>query len=131
LCRGQDADSKAGVITTALGRFRLIGLLEGASFLALLCIAMPLKYLAGCPLAVKAVGWAHGVLFLAYLAALLSVWSTERWSVKVAALAVIAALLPAGPFVFDAWLRRTAAAALMRASTASSRPVVGADTPSR
>src|SRR5690349_20635048 len=52
---------------TSLGRFRAIALLEGLSFVLLLFIAMPLKYLAGMPLGVKMVGWAHGMLFVLYL----------------------------------------------------------------
>ena len=58
-------------LSTALGRLRLAGLLEGWSFVVLLFIAMPLKYAAGQPEAVRVVGMAHGVLFLAYLAAIL------------------------------------------------------------
>jgi hypothetical protein len=38
---------------TALRQLRLVAFLEGSSFLALLFIAMPLKYLAGLPLAVR------------------------------------------------------------------------------
>ncbi len=51
---------------TPLNRFRAIALLEGLSFVLLLFIAMPLKYLAGMPLGVKVVGWAHGMLFVLY-----------------------------------------------------------------
>ena len=70
---------------TPLARLRLIGLLEGSSFLALLLIAMPLKYLAGQPLAVRAVGMAHGVLFLLYLLALVPVALDRRWGWKTCA----------------------------------------------
>jgi integral membrane protein len=86
---------------TPLARLRLIGLLEGSSFLALLLIAMPLKYLAGQPLAVRAVGMAHGVLFLLYLLALVPVALDRRWGWKTCALAMLASVLPAGPFIFD------------------------------
>ena len=48
---------------------RAVALLEGASYLLLLGVAMPLKYLAGMPGAVRAVGSAHGGLFLLYVAA--------------------------------------------------------------
>lgn len=83
-------------------RFRIIGLLEGASFLLLLFIAMPLKYLADMPLAVKVVGWAHGVLFIGYLLSLGQLALQERWSVLRIAAAVVAGLLPFGPFVLHA-----------------------------
>ena len=51
-------------IKTSIGRLRVIGFWEGVSFLVLLLIAMPLKYIAGNPEPVSIVGMAHGVLFL-------------------------------------------------------------------
>lgn len=94
------------MLATSLSRLRLIGFLEGLSFLMLLLIAMPLKYAAGQPLVVRYVGMAHGVLFLLYLLALVPVALDHRWSWKTAALAVLASVLPAGPFVFDAKILR-------------------------
>ena len=82
-------------------RFRYVAYAEGASFLVLLAIAMPLKYLAGLPLAVRVVGLAHGVLFLAYLVLVFDAVGAGRFSVKTAAWAVLASLLPFGPFVFE------------------------------
>ena len=90
----------------SLARLRVTGLLEGASFLVLLFIAMPLKYLADQPLAVRYVGLAHGVLFLLYLAALVPAALDHRWGWKTTALGVLASLLPGGPFVFDAKVLR-------------------------
>ena len=40
-------------LTNPLGRLRFTGMLEGASFLFLLGVAMPLKYAAGLPLFVN------------------------------------------------------------------------------
>jgi len=90
----------------SLTRLRLIGLLEGASFLILLGIAMPLKYLADQPLAVRYVGMAHGILFLLYLLALLPAALDHRWGWKTTVLGAIASLVPGGPFVFDAKVLR-------------------------
>lgn len=90
------------MLSSALSRLRLVGLLEGASFLLLLLVAMPLKYYADQPLAVRYVGMAHGVLFLLYLLAIVPVALDHRWNAKTTALAVLASLLPAGPFLFDA-----------------------------
>ncbi len=86
---------------TALGRFRLIGITEGYSYLVLLFIAMPLKYLAGFPEAVKIVGWTHGLLFILYMFALLKVKFTLDWSIKKSFVAFIAALVPFGTFILD------------------------------
>ena len=55
---------------TPLRQLRLVALLEGTSFVVLLFIAMPLKYLADLPLAVRIVGSVHGALFLMFLAVL-------------------------------------------------------------
>jgi integral membrane protein len=44
-----------------------VGKIEGYSYLALLFIAMPLKYLADIPTAVRIAGSIHGVLFVAFV----------------------------------------------------------------
>jgi integral membrane protein len=80
---------------------RRVALAEGISFLVLLGIAMPLKYLAGMPGAVKVFGWAHGVLFIVFCVALLRVWITAKWPILRCAAVFVAALLPFGPFVID------------------------------
>ncbi len=87
-----------------LSIFRLVALLEGISYLVLLLIAMPLKYIGGIPEVVKYVGWAHGVLFVAFVVLLAQVWYNLRWSFVTAALAFIASLLPFGTFILDAKL---------------------------
>lgn len=86
---------------TPAQRFKWVAYAEGASFLALLGIAMPLKYLAGLPQAVRVIGLAHGVLFLAYVWLVFDAFGAKRFSAKQAALALIASLLPFGPFVFE------------------------------
>ena len=94
------------MFNTTLGRLRVIALIEGVSFLLLLGIAMPLKYMAGIPIAVKVAGWIHGVLFIGFCLALMQVWSEHDWPLKRVATTFVAALLPFGPFVLD---RRLAA----------------------
>ena len=91
---------------TSLGRLRVIGWWEGVSFLVLLGIAMPLKYFAGWPHAVRVVGMAHGILFLLYLTAAIQAALDRNWSWKRTALVLLASVLPAGPFVIDAKILR-------------------------
>lgn len=93
-----------------LHRFRWIALLEGASFVLLLFVAMPLKYFAGMPLAVRVVGLAHGLLFLSYVGLLIALLARRQWSIARAAEAFGLGLVPFGPFVLDRSLRRELAA---------------------
>jgi integral membrane protein len=98
------------VLRDPLARLRLVGLLEGISFLLLLGVAMPMKYLAGEPGMVRIVGSAHGLLFLLFVAAMFQASVQLRWPLTRIAAALAASVLPFGPFVFDAHLRRTTAA---------------------
>ncbi|GAA5011340.1 DUF3817 domain-containing protein [Acinetobacter puyangensis] len=85
---------------------RIVGTLEGISFLVLLLIAMPLKYIWDNPIAVKYVGMAHGVLFLLFLGMLLLRCVQKKWPLRIFILGLIAAVLPFGPFVFDHKLKQ-------------------------
>lgn len=94
------------LLTTTVGRLRVVGFLEGVSFLVLLGVAMPLKYVWGEPQAVRVTGMAHGVLFLAYVAATVQAWLEYGWSWKRAAGVMAASLVPFGTFYADVkWLR--------------------------
>jgi integral membrane protein len=93
------------MLNTEIGRFRLVSLLEGISFLVLLGIAMPLKYAAGIPEAVRYVGWAHGLLFVLFILALLSASTAARWPLSKIAGAFIASVVPFGAFVLERRLR--------------------------
>ncbi len=94
------------VLQSAIGRLRVIGFLEGISYLILLGIAMPLKYFAGMPTAVTVVGMAHGVLFVLFLFAVLHVMLKHRKSFLWGIWAFIASLIPFGTFVLDAQIRK-------------------------
>lgn len=93
-------------LSTSLGRLRLVGFLEGVSFLVLVGIAMPLKYFAGQPVYVRVVGMAHGILFLAYVLAIVQAHLDYGWPLKRSFLLFLASLLPFGPFVADRKLLR-------------------------
>lgn len=69
------------MLNDTFSRFRLISFIEGISFLVLIFIAMPLKYLAGIPLAVKIVGMTHGILFILFIIALFMVSKRYKWKV--------------------------------------------------
>lgn len=93
------------MMNSHIGRLRAIGMMEGISFLLLLLIAMPLKYLAGLPEGVQIVGWAHGLLFVLYMIALAIVFFRYRWPFKRGLIGFLVAFVPGGPFWFDHSLR--------------------------
>jgi integral membrane protein len=84
---------------------RQVAFAEAISFLLLLGVAMPLKYFAGLPVAVRIVGLGHGLLFLTFCFALFRVMTCAKWPFARGALIFVAALLPFGPFVVDRRMR--------------------------
>lgn len=80
---------------------RLSALLEGISFLILLGIAMPLKYMADVPEPVTIIGWAHGLLFVWYIASVLIARSEYNLGLKNTAIALAGSVLPFGTFYAD------------------------------
>ena len=92
----------------SLKNFILIGRAEGVSYLLLLFIAMPLKYMADIPLAVRYTGWVHGLLFVLYIIAIVLNGAERKWSIWKMFLFFLAALLPFGPFVAEAKLLKGA-----------------------
>ncbi len=86
---------------TALNFLRVLGYLEGISFLLLMGIAMPLKYFFSQPMAVRVLGSLHGLLFVAYCGLALVVCFREKWSLKQLILCWVLSCLPFGTFWFD------------------------------
>lgn len=80
-----------------------VGYLEGFSFLILMGYAMPLKYIAGDPEMVSLMGSLHGGLFVAYIA-LLFLGVGKHWTFTALIHGFIAAVVPAGPFLFEGML---------------------------
>ncbi|QDU30324.1 hypothetical protein ETAA8_54440 [Anatilimnocola aggregata] len=93
------------MLNTPLSRLRWIGFLEGLSYLVLLLIAMPLKYLADQPEAVRIVGGLHGGLFVLFVLAVAEVTLRRPWwSPKFWGAAALASVVPFGTFILDRWL---------------------------
>ena len=93
------------MLDSNLKKFRLIALLEGISFIVLLFIAMPIKYMLGEPIVVKFVGMAHGGLFLLFLYLLFVTAKEYKWKIPFISMAFIASLLPFGTFYLDRKLK--------------------------
>lgn len=84
-----------------LSRLRISSLLDGFSYVILLGIAMPLKYLADQPLAVRIVGSLHGLFFLALCWYLLRNLLARKLSFGWCVIVFVCALFPFAPFFLD------------------------------
>ncbi|WP_245640034.1 DUF3817 domain-containing protein [Moraxella oblonga] len=80
---------------------RIVSFLEGVSFILLLGIAMPLKYMFDKPFLVFYAGIFHGVMFLVFVVSLLVVCQVKGWSLKVFLLGFVASFIPLMPFWFE------------------------------
>jgi integral membrane protein len=81
--------------------FRFVAFLEGVSYILLLFIAVPIKYLAHDPQYVKLLGMPHGLLFVAYVALAFLLRSELKWTKKVFRTILLAAVIPFGTFYID------------------------------
>tara|TARA_R110000772_G_scaffold139530_1_gene248629 strand:+ start:814 stop:1119 length:306 start_codon:yes stop_codon:yes gene_type:complete len=93
--------SKFYILEKTIKTFKIISTLEAISFLLLLGIAMPLKYIWDLPQMVQTVGMAHGVLFLLYIAGAVYISQKLNWTIKQLAIAVFCSILPFGPFYIE------------------------------
>lgn len=94
------------LLSTAVGRLRAVSALEGLSYALLVFVAMPLKYGLGEPAMVKVMGMAHGVLFVAFSAALVAAWGDRRWHVTRPVALMVASMVPLGAIWIEHTLRQ-------------------------
>ncbi|MEK6479820.1 DUF3817 domain-containing protein [Catalinimonas sp. 4WD22] len=85
-----------------IGQLRIAAIMEGISYILLLAVTMPLKYLADMPEPNMFVGYAHGLLFIWYVGLVLLVAYSYRWNFKPTAIALAASLIPAATFYVEA-----------------------------
>lgn len=95
---------------TALRHLRIAALIEGSTLAVLVCIAVPMKHLAGMKAATAIAGPIHGVAFIAYIWLVASTIPVLRWSRWDLARLLVPALIPFGTFFNIGLLRRRAAA---------------------
>ena len=88
---------------------RIVALIEGATLLALLGIAVPLKHLAGYSTAVTVIGPIHGVAFLLYFWMVFNVASSDGWTRGEIARLVVTAFVPFGALLNAGFLNRKSA----------------------
>ncbi|MCF6307135.1 MAG: DUF3817 domain-containing protein [Flavobacteriaceae bacterium] len=84
--------------------FRIISTLEAISFLVLLGIAMPLKYIAKIEAGeeiVRVVGMLHGLLFIGYVLGTFIMKEKLKWSIPTLLIVILCSVLPFGPFYVE------------------------------
>jgi len=81
--------------------FRIIALLEGVSYLLLLFVAVPIKYLSNDPQYVKMLGMPHGLLFIGYVVLAFLLRSEYKWNSRQFFVILIASVIPFGTFYVD------------------------------
>lgn len=91
---------------TLLGKFRVVALIEGVSYLIIILVTWPLKEFAEIKWPNRVVGMTHGLLFIFYCFLLWRVASVRGWTKKRAAIAFAASIIPTGTFFLDPSLRR-------------------------
>ena len=84
-----------------LNLFRFVALLEGISYILLLFIAVPIKYLGNDPQYVKLLGMPHGLLFIGYIFLAILLSSELNWKGKTQRNIFLASIIPFGTFVVD------------------------------
>ena len=81
--------------------FRIISVLEGVSYLLLLFIATPIKYLLDNESYVKMLGMPHGLLFIVYIILAIMLKYEQKWELKKFGLILVASIIPFGTFYID------------------------------
>ena len=81
--------------------FSIICFLEGLSYILLLFVGVPLKYLVGNDFLVKLLGMPHGILFIAYIVLAILVKPKTNWSTKDFSIIILASLVPFATFYVE------------------------------
>jgi len=91
-------------IAVALQRYRVMANVVGVLLIALVVIAVPIKYLAGIPGPTKVLGITHGWLYFLFFLTAIDLALRAKWSVKGTVLTILAGTVPFLSFVAE---RRT------------------------
>ena len=86
--------------------FRIIAFLEGVSYILLLFVGVPLKYIANDVTVVKMLGMPHGFLFMAYIAFIIVLRFENPWFKKYFILITLASVIPIGTFIVESKLKK-------------------------
>ena len=81
--------------------FRIIAFLEGTSYLLLLFVGVPFKYLNGNDYIVKLLGMPHGLLFVAYIFIAIYLGLNQDWSFRKKLIVLASSVIPFGTFYVE------------------------------
>ncbi|NNC70726.1 MAG: DUF3817 domain-containing protein [Flavobacteriaceae bacterium] len=81
--------------------FRVVSILEGLSYILLLFIAVPIKYIGGDESYVKLLGMPHGLLFVAYIVLAYLIKDDQQWKSKTFWTVLLASVIPFGTFYIE------------------------------
>ena len=81
--------------------FRIISFLEGVSYLLLLFVATPIKYLQGDASYVKLLGMPHGILFMLYIVLAIVIQKQMNWNRKTLGIVLLCSIIPFATFYED------------------------------
>ncbi|AIO39988.1 hypothetical protein WI41_25855 [Burkholderia latens] len=90
----------------ALRNLQYLSLVEATTLIVLMCVAVPLKHLAGYPVAVSIVGPVHGIAFVLYVWAVVGTASSGLWNRGEVARLVLSAVVPFVGLASAAWIAR-------------------------
>ncbi len=89
--------------------FKIVSFLEGISYLLLMFVGMPYKYLESLgktAIYVKMFGMPHGVLFVAYIILAIVLKFILKWNYKEFGMVCLLSLLPFGTFFVGKYLKK-------------------------
>lgn len=89
------------LLKSNVGRLRIIAFLEGCSLLLLVFIAMPIKYMFNIPEATQAIGMIHGVLFVLFIFATVTISILQKWTFGRVLAVMASSVFPFGTFYID------------------------------
>lgn len=78
--------------------FKTVSFFEGLSYVIMLLIGMPLKYMGDNDIIIKILGMPHGILFITYVVLAIQLKSTMAWPFKKFATILVASIVPFGTF---------------------------------
>jgi integral membrane protein len=81
-----------------INKLKIINTIEGISFVILLFIAMPLKYIGGILIATTIVGMLHGVLFIILILMLANTAIECKFKIKLSLIVFFSSIIPFGTF---------------------------------